>query len=94
MDGVKFIHPNEGKGIELSRVSGDLDFSEEDGDESLRKDPFAREAAEKLNIQNVAAWMRDSSGLVNTRNFNLNEIIGAFEKDWTGYIVEKDIVLT
>jgi hypothetical protein len=72
------VHPEMGKGVDESRVSGDLDFSDEDGDETLRKDPVAREAAEKLQIQNVTAWMRDVSDFVNIRSFNINDVIGAY----------------
>lgn len=56
--------PNmEVKGIELSRVSGDLDFSEEDVD--LNEDPIARQMAERLKIENVNAWIKDSSDATN-----------------------------
>lgn len=56
--------PNmEVKGIELSRVSGDLDFSEEDVD--LNEDPVAKQMAERLKIENVNAWIKDSSDATN-----------------------------
>ena len=93
-DNLKFLHPDEGKGIECSRVSGELDFSEdEDPEVSLQKDLDAREAAEKLRIKNVQAWINDQSDSVNIRSFNINDIIGSYERDWSGQIVERDYVL-
>ena len=79
------------KGIELSRVSGDLDFSEEDVD--LNEDPVAKQMAERLKIENVNAWIKDSSDATNQRNFNENEIIGAFPRDWDGSIIDRDYTL-
>mmetsp|Transcript_33625 Transcript_33625/g.51836 ORF Transcript_33625/g.51836 Transcript_33625/m.51836 type:complete len:147 (-) Transcript_33625:1418-1858(-) len=87
--------PGQQKGIELSRVSGDLDLSEsEDNDNVLGRDPLAREMAEKLKIENVKAWIQDSSDSVNIRNFNENDIIGNFERDWSGKIDERHFVLS
>ena len=40
--------PTDAKGIELSRVSGDLDFS--DDEDILERDPEAKRLAEKNNF--------------------------------------------
>jgi len=59
--------PQEAKGIELSRVSGDLDFSddEEYNTQYLEKDPEAKRAHEKVKIDNVQAWIKDQSDATN-----------------------------
>ena len=45
------VPPIDAKGIELSRVSGDLDFSEDDVD--LENDSEAKRRAEKVKFENV-----------------------------------------
>ena len=48
------VPPDQVKGIELSRVSGDLVFTDEDESEKMfAMDPKAREQAEKHKIENV-----------------------------------------
>ena len=89
------LPPQEAKGIELSRVSGDLDFSddEEFNDQYLERDPEARRAHEKVKIDNVQAWIKDQSDALNQRSFNENDIIGSFERDWSGHIIEREYIL-
>ena len=71
------------KGLELSRVSGDLDFS--DDEDILEKDPEAKRLAEKNNYQNVLAWIKDRTAEpIHQRNFNENDIMGNFKRDWSG----------
>ena len=82
--------PQEPKGVELSRVSGDLVFTE---DEDVDFDPEAKKAAEHLKRENVQAWIKDSSDKLNLRVFNVNEIIGNFERDWSGRIKDRDYIL-
>lgn len=83
------------KGIELSRVSGDLDFTddEEDNTRYLEKDPEAKRMAEKIKIENVQAWIKDQTDTMNQRTFNENEIIGNFPRDWSGQIRDRDLTL-
>ena len=72
--------PFAAKGIELSRVSGDLDFTddEEDNDRLLQRDPVAKQMAEKIKMENVQAWIKDQTHAVNQRTFNENDILGNF----------------
>lgn len=51
------LPPLDAKGIELSRVSGDLDFSEDDV--NLDNDSEAKRQAEKVKFENVQAWIKD-----------------------------------
>lgn len=75
--------PIDAKGIELSRVSGDLDFSEDDV--NMDNDSEAKRRAEKVKFENVQAWIKDqTSDAVHQRNFNENDILGNFERDWKG----------
>ena len=87
--------PPEAKGIELSRVSGDLDFSddEEFNAQYLERDPEARRLHEKVKIENVQAWIKDLSDSINQRTFNENDIIGNFEREWSGHIKEREYTL-
>lgn len=66
--------------MNISRISGDLDFSESD-------DSFLE----------INSFQNQFNGLtfkdVNHRNFNINEIIGNFERDWLGKIENKEQVL-
>ena len=84
--------PLDPKGIELSRVSGELDFTDDEDDISAR-DPEAKKLAEQFKIENVQAWIKDQSDTINQRNFNANDIIGNFPRDWRGQIADRDIVL-
>ena len=90
--GGKMSPPMNGKGIELSRVSGDLDFSEEE-DIAFQKDPEAKRLAEKVKVDNVQAWIKDENDRVHQRNFNINDILGRFKRDWQGNIEDRDQAL-
>ena len=85
----------EPKGVELSRISGDLDFSDDEdfNTKLLEKDPEARRLAEQVKIDNVQAWLKDQSEVVNCRNFNENDIMGNFHRDWAGKIINQDQTL-
>ena len=75
------------KGIELSRVSGDLDFTDDEEEENakfLERDPEAKRMADLVKMENVQAWIKDQTHAVNQRMFNENDILGNFERDWTG----------
>jgi hypothetical protein len=88
------VPPDQVKGIELSRVSGDLVFTDEEESERLfAMDPKAREQAEKHKIENVQAWIKDKTDKLNQRTFNVNEILGNFPREWTGRITNRDHVL-
>jgi hypothetical protein len=82
------------KGIELSRVSGDLDFtSDEDAIGNAFNDEEAVKIAKKYQMENVDGWIKDQATAVNRRTFNENEIMGNFERDWTGAIKDRDYVI-
>ena len=84
--------PLDPKGIELSRVSGELDFTDDDDDISAR-DPEAKKLAEQFKIENVQAWIKDQSDTINQRNFNANDIMGNFPRDWRGQILDRENTL-
>ena len=81
------------RGIELSRISGDITFTDDEHDQHLEQDPEAKKLAERLKFENVQAWIKDQSDRINQRNFNENDIIGNFERDWRGKIIDRDNVL-
>lgn len=81
------------KGIELSRVSGDLACSEQEEDESDKIDYEAQRVADLVKRENVQAWIKDSTDQVNQRTFNINDIIGDFKRDWDGGIHDRDYTL-
>lgn len=54
-----------GKGISLSRVSGDLDLSDEDAEVIFEKDAEGKKGAEVKKPMNVQAWIKDSSDKLN-----------------------------
>lgn len=82
------------KGIELSRVSGDLEFSEESEDsDKVFDDPHAKHEAERVKRENVQAWIKDQTDKINQRNFNYNGIVGDFLRDYHGDIVDREYTL-
>ena len=68
----------------MSLVSGDITFTSDEEDLNLAQDPEAKKVAERLKFDNVQAWIKDQSDRVNQRNFNENDIMGEFERDWRG----------
>lgn len=95
MEQLPFQYTADAKGIELSRVSGDLDFSDEEEFNAmfLQNDPDAKRMHEQLKIDNVQAWIKDASAFMNQRSFNENDIIGNFEREWSGHIKDRDYTL-
>ena len=85
--------PVNARGIELSRISGDITFTDDEDDNNLDQDPEAKRLAERLKFENVQAWIKDQSDRINQRNFNENDIVGNFERDWRGKIIDRDNVL-
>ena len=82
------------RGIELSRVSGELEFSEESEDsDKVFDDPSARQEAERVKRENVQAWIKDQTDKINQRNFNYNGIVGDFLRDYNGDIVDREYTL-
>lgn len=82
------------KGIELSRVSGDLAFSEQEDDDSDKIDFEAQRVADLVKRENVQAWIKDSTDQVNQRTFNVNDIVGDFQRDADGSIHDRDYTLS
>lgn len=82
-------------GVELSRISGDLDFSDDEdfNTKLLDKDPEAKRLHEKTKIDNIEAWLNEQNNLINLRTFNENDIIGNFERDWAGKIIDEQNTL-
>ena len=76
MEQLPFQYTADAKGIELSRVSGDLDFSDEEEFNAmfLQNDPDAKRMHEQLKIDNVQAWIKDERIHIEKR-FELREKI-------------------
>lgn len=49
--------------------------------------------AELVKMENVQAWIKDQTHAVNQRTFNENDILGNFERDWTGQIKDREYTL-
>ena len=90
------------KGFELGengRISGDLDFTDDDSDdimtqhEAERKASKGRGAAGPGRAAEKAAVDAQSTNEVTQRTFNENEVIGDFARDWNGKIRDRDQVL-
>ena len=41
----------------------------------------------------MQAWIKDQSDTTHVRNFNENDIMGNFDRDWSGQIIDRDNVL-
>lgn len=67
-------------GVELSRISDDLDFSEDEDFNSklLERDPEAKRLHEKTQVDNIEAWLNEQNNMINIRTFNENDIMGEF----------------
>lgn len=59
----------------------------------MLQDEEAVKISKKYQMDNVDGWIKDQATSVNQRTFNENEIIGNFERDWTGGIKDRDFVI-
>lgn len=46
-----------------------------------------------MKIDNINTWLKGQSDAVNQRNFNENDIMGNFERDWAGKIINHEQTL-
>lgn len=80
---------------QASRISGDLDFSDDEdySRKLLEQDPEAKRRHDLAQVENIQAFLREDGNLLNQRSFNENDIMGRFERDWDGKIVDQDRTL-
>ena len=54
---------------------------------------MAQAAADQKKQENVQSWIKEGTDKLTQRSFNINEIMGNFERDWSGQIVNREHVL-
>ena len=92
------IPSHQARGFELGengRISGDLDFTDDDSDDIMSQHEAERKASKGRGAEKAAADAQSTNEVTIElqRTFNENEVIGDFVRDWNGKIKDRDQVL-
>jgi hypothetical protein len=92
------IPSHQARGFELGengRISGDLDFTDDDSDDIMSQHEAERKASKGRGAEKAAADAQSTNevAIELQRTFNENEVIGDFVRDWNGKIKDRDQVL-
>ena len=94
-DEKRLIPSHLAKGFELGengRISGDLDFTDDDSDDIMSQHEAERKASKGRGAEKAAADAQSTNEVTIElqRTFNENEVIGDFVRDWNGKIKDRD----